>query len=134
MDTGLLLLRWVIGLTLLAHGAQKLFGGLSAPWGIQFPDADAAHLYVVARGGARLELADASPAILAAGDVAFLPHGVRHCLRDAAHSALRSLDPGECRRHQALEPIRLGGGGAPTTLVAVAFAERQPIGQTARAA
>ena len=105
----------------LIHGRLEL----SAPWGIQFPEANAAHLYVLARGGARLELAGASPAILAAGDVALLPHGVRHCLRDAAHSPLRSLDPGECRRHQALEPIRLGGGGAPTTLVAVAFAFRR---------
>lgn len=106
----------------LIHGRLEL----SAPWGIQVPEADAAHLYVVARGGARLELAGTSPAILAAGDVAFLPHGVRHCLRDAARSPLRSLEPGECR-HQALEPIRLGGGGAPTTLIAGAFAFRRSL-------
>jgi AraC-like DNA-binding protein len=109
--------------------SMRIYGRLelSAPWGIKFPEADAASLYVVARGGARLEVAGAPPALLAAGDVAFLPHGLRHCLRDAAHSPLQSLDPGECREHQALQPIRMGGGGAPTTLVAMAFALRRSV-------
>jgi AraC-like DNA-binding protein len=118
----------VLAEILAATRVSRLIYGrleLSAPWGIQSPETDAAHLYVMARGGARLEVAGTSPASLAAGDVAFLPHGVRHCLRDAARSPLRSLERGECR--QALDPIRLGGGGAPTTLVAGAFAFRRSL-------
>src|SRR5260370_19776995 len=102
----------------LIHGRLEL----SAPWGIQFPEANAAHLYVLARGGARLELAGASPAILASGHVAFLPHGVRHCLRHTAHSPLPSPDPGECPPRPAFEPVRLGPRRPPTTPRARAIA------------
>src|SRR5207245_2418635 len=71
---------------------------LSAPWGLDFPADGAAHLYVVAQGGARLELAGAAPLVLSAGDVAFLPHGERHVLRDGPRSPLHTLSG--CRGEQ----------------------------------
>jgi AraC-like DNA-binding protein/mannose-6-phosphate isomerase-like protein (cupin superfamily) len=95
----------------LVYGRMEL----SAPWGLEFAADGAAHLYVVARGGGRLELAGAPPLVLSAGDVAFLPHGERHVLRDAPRSPLQTL--GACRGEQTLETIRLGGGGAPSLLV-----------------
>ena len=95
---------------------------LGAPWGIQLPDDDVAHLVVVGRGAARLDVAGADrPVVLEAGDLALLPHGGAHALRDAAGSALRVLGPAECRRIRAAQPVRLGGAGAATTLVMGAF-------------
>jgi AraC-like DNA-binding protein len=88
---------------------------LSAPWGLEFAADGAAHLYVVARGGARLELAGAAPLILSEGDVAFLPHGERHVLRDAPRSPLHTV--GECRGDPMLETLRFGGGGALSVVV-----------------
>ena len=95
----------------LIHGRMEL----TAPWGLEFAADGAAHLYVVARGSARLELAGKAQLILSAGDVAFLPHGERHVLRDAPRSPLHTL--GQCRGDPMLETFRFGGGGAPSLLV-----------------
>ncbi|MDY7225350.1 AraC family transcriptional regulator [Hyalangium rubrum] len=95
---------------------------LSAPWGIQASDREAAHIFVVARGGALLEVEGApAPVSLSAGDLALLPHGGIKALRDAPGSPLHRLDDGQCPLARLAEPIRLGGGGARTTLVSGAF-------------
>jgi AraC-like DNA-binding protein len=96
---------------------------LSAPWGLEVSADGAAHLYVVARGGARLELAGAAPLSLSAGDVAFLPHGERHVLRDAPRSPLHTL--GQCRGDPMRETFRFGGGGAPSVLVSGVYELRR---------
>ncbi|WNG36650.1 AraC family transcriptional regulator [Archangium violaceum] len=105
-------------LTTLMHGRFDLY----APWGIQFPGGPAAHIVVIARGGARLEVEGVEGAIvLSAGDLVLLPHGGGHTLRDAEGSPLHILGKGECQRSHGRGPIRLGGSGARTALVAGSF-------------
>jgi AraC-like DNA-binding protein len=95
---------------------------LDAPWGIQFPDVQNPHIVVLARGSARLEVEGVEGAIaLSAGDLALLPHGGRHTLRDAEGSPLHALEHGECQRARGVGAIRLGGDGARTCLVAGSF-------------
>lgn len=95
---------------------------LGAPWGIQLRDDDVAHVVVVGRGSAYLQAAGVDrPVVLSAGDMALLPHGGAHTLRDAAGSALQVLGPAECQRIRTAQPVRLGGDGARTTLVVGAF-------------
>ncbi|WP_049805121.1 AraC family transcriptional regulator [Stigmatella aurantiaca] len=96
---------------------------LHAPWGIQFPDGEAAHIVVVSRGGALLEFeGSGAPLTLSAGDLALLPHGGSYCLRDAEGSPIHVMEGGACQRALALgAPLRLGGQGARSTLVTGAF-------------
>lgn len=104
-------------LTTLLHGRFEL----GAPWGVGVGESPGAHIIVVARGSARLEVDGSEGAIaLSAGDVALLPHGSGHSLRDAEGSPLHQLN-GECRRARGTGPIRLGGDGDRTTLVAGSF-------------
>ena len=95
---------------------------LCAPWGIQFCEKPCAYIVLIARGSARLEVEGLEGAVtLSAGDLALLPHGGAHTLRDAEGSPLHILGQGECKRSQGLGPIRLGGDGERTTLVAGSF-------------
>ena len=95
---------------------------LCAPWGIQFCSRPGAHIVLLARGSARLEVEGVEGAVsLSAGDLALLPHGGGHTLRDAEGSPLHLLGQGECKRAQGVGPIRLGGNGARTTLVVGSF-------------
>ncbi|MDC3962477.1 AraC family transcriptional regulator [Polyangium jinanense] len=115
-------------LTTLMHGRFEL----GAPWGIRFPESPGAHIVIVARGSARLEVEGVEGAIvLSAGDLALFPHGGGHTLRDAEGSPLHMLGHGECQRARGVGPIRLGGDGARTTLVAGTFrlgaAPRTPL-------
>jgi AraC-like DNA-binding protein len=105
-------------LTTLIYGRLEL----RAPWGLRFPDRpDTASLYVVARGGAQLEPRKGRPIALAAGDVALVPAGGTHVLRDGNNSPLRELGENDCIHSTLGEPKRFGGQGAQTTLVAGAF-------------
>ncbi|MFY0567504.1 AraC family transcriptional regulator [Archangium lansingense] len=115
-------------LSTLMHGRFEL----GAPWGIRFPESPGAHLIVVARGSARLEVEGVDGVIiLSAGDLALFPHGGGHTLRDAEGSPLHTLGHGECQRARGVGPIRLGGDGARTSLVAGSFrlgaAPRTPL-------
>jgi AraC-like DNA-binding protein len=95
---------------------------LGTPWGIQFPDDDPSYLIVVGRGDVRLEVEGVqAPLMLSAGDVALLPHGGTHRLREAEASPLTPLRERECLREHAAEPIRIGGDGRRATLVICAF-------------
>lgn len=95
---------------------------LSAPWGVQFPRSPGAHIVLLARGSARLEVEGAEGVVtLSAGDLALLPHGGGHTLRDAEGSPVHIIGQGECQRARGVGPIRLGGEGARTTLVAGSF-------------
>ncbi len=106
-------------LATLMYGRFELY----APWGVQFPGGSpGAHMVVIARGSARLEVEGIEGAIvLSAGDLALLPHGGGHTLRDAEGSPPHILGQGECKRARGVGPIRLGGDGARTTLVAGSF-------------
>ncbi|MBJ6764525.1 AraC family transcriptional regulator [Myxococcaceae bacterium JPH2] len=95
---------------------------LRAPWGIQFCANPVAHMVLVARGTARLEVEGVKEAItLSAGDLALLPHGGGHTIRDAEGSPLHLLGKGECQPVRGVGAIQLGGDGARTTLVAGSF-------------
>lgn len=62
-------------------GVSYGYGRLSAPWGIAFPDEDAARLHCVIEGEAWLSVEGEPPRRLEAGDVAFLARGRAHILR-----------------------------------------------------
>jgi len=113
--------------------SAEVFGRfeLSAPWGLRVPGEGESFLafYVVARGGALLELeaADGGAAsrevALSAGDVVVLPHGGTHVLHDASGvwAVDHTVGASGCPRPTSTEPVRFGGGGPTTTLVAGAF-------------
>jgi AraC-like DNA-binding protein len=95
---------------------------LAAPWGFELPDSRAAHIVVVGRGSARLEVEGRrAPLTLSAGDVALLPRGGSHVLRDAKGSALVAFGEAECRRFRDAKSIKIGRGGEQTVLVVCAF-------------
>lgn len=106
-------------MTTLVYGRIEL----GEPWGLRFPDLpDAASLYLLVRGSARLEADRSSPPIvLSAGDVALLPNGGSHALRDRRDSPLHDLTVEGCRGAKAAGPLHVGGQGAQTSLVAGTF-------------
>lgn len=106
-------------MTTLVYGRIEL----GAPWGLRFPGlSDAASLYLLVRGSAQLEADGANqPTVLSAGDVALLPKGNSHTLRDGRGSPLHDLSVEGCRGAQGNAPLHLGGKGAQTTLVAGTF-------------
>ena len=105
-------------LSTVMYGRFELY----APWGVQFCSSPGAHIVLLARGSARLEVEGVEGAVtLSAGDLALLPHGGGHTLRDAEGSPLHILGQGECKRVRGIGPIQLGGNGARTTLVAGSF-------------
>lgn len=101
---------------------------LGAPWALRSDRGGAVALYVMARGGATLELlektrGEASVFALSAGDVAVLPHGAPHLLRDPGIGPRRALTSADlhCRRSMQHGPMRFGGSGPVTSFVAGAF-------------
>lgn len=106
-------------MTTLVYGRIEL----GAPWGLRFPAlSDAASLYLLVRGSALLETDRSDrPTVLSAGDVALLPNGGSHTLRDAEGSPLHDLTVEGCRGAKGIGPLRVGGQGAQTTLVAGTF-------------
>ncbi|ATB46022.1 AraC family transcriptional regulator [Corallococcus macrosporus] len=104
----------VLGVSLLRNALYKRIEA-RAPWGIRLRTHERAVFYLIARGAGRLEVEGERPLDLSVGDAAFLPHGTGHVLRDAlttppldAHDGRRCTEPG---------PRKLGGSGAPTSIL-----------------
>jgi AraC-like DNA-binding protein len=118
-------------MTTLVYGRIEL----GAPWGLRFPELpDAASLYLLVRGSAVLELVSGEVTLLSAGDVALLPDGGSHTLRDQRGSPLHELSVDSCRGAPSGKPVHVGGQGAQTSLVAGTFrygsGRRFPLFQT----
>src|SRR4051812_6143622 len=112
------------------HLETRIFGriDLGAPWAIRIPSGGDLFFYVVARGGAWLELEGAGeegsvPIALSAGDVVLLRHRAGHVLRDVGRTAreVHTVARGDCPVPTTPRPVRLGGDGPVTTLVTGAF-------------
>ena len=112
------------------HLRANVFGRweLGAPWAIRVPPGGDLFFYVVARGGAWLDLEGAgaegtAPLALSAGDIVLSRHRAGHVLRDQSRSAaeVHNLGGGDCPRPTMAAPVRLGGDGPVTTLVTGGF-------------
>lgn len=79
---------------------------LGAPWAIHVPRKPTSSFYVVARGQARLSLAEGPPSESATGDVVLLPRGAAHVVDDGS-----SRRPPSFRHRATLDPEALGRGG-----------------------
>jgi AraC-like DNA-binding protein len=109
----------VLSLGLLRNAMYKQIDA-RAPWGLDMQARNRAMLYLIARGQARLELAGQTPLILEAGQVAFLPRGAAHVLRDAKDTPPSAVCDGVWRNPSS-GTRRIGGRGARTSIVAAFF-------------
>src|SRR5262245_34913706 len=109
----------------------------TAPWGAQFAEGGSPIFHIVSRGSCWLEVEEAysgsrpggaSGAIpLAGGDFVFLPQGHAHSLRDAPGTPAPPISKlVTCTGGGPVSVHRLGGGGAPTTLVSGCFRFEAP--------
>lgn len=92
-----------------------------APWGVRIPDRVVAMFYVVARGTLLLEVAGEPRLTLSSGDVAFLPHGTAHALRDSPTTKVQAICDVAAEQRAPRGVRRIGGGGATTSLVTGMF-------------
>jgi AraC-like DNA-binding protein/mannose-6-phosphate isomerase-like protein (cupin superfamily) len=114
----------VLGATLLRHALYKRIEA-RAPWGLRFASRERAVFYVIAHGTAVLEVDGQARVTLTAGQVAFVPHGEGHTLRDApstpSTTATTACDGKACSDGSSR---RIGGTGARTTIVSGFFDQR----------
>ena len=111
--------------TVRLHSAIHFCPELSAPWGIEVPaQRDRALFYVLSRGSCYLEVDGLeSPVPLVGGDLAMLPHGAAHTLRDRLHTPAIPLEAllREGCMSSAPHAFHHGGGGGKSALVAGYF-------------
>ncbi|HSC86293.1 MAG TPA: AraC family transcriptional regulator [Polyangiaceae bacterium] len=108
----------VLGASLIRHALYKPLEA-HAPWGIRLPTRPRASFYLVTCGSARIEVEGESAHVLSPGEVAFVPHGTSHVLRDSADTLATGICDGPATSD--LTPRRIGGSGAVTALVAGFF-------------
>jgi AraC family transcriptional regulator, alkane utilization regulator len=96
---------------------------LRAPWGFQVAGANVAKFHLVLEGQCWLQADGASPVRLMAGELAILPRGERHIVRDEPSSVVVGLDL-IIADHPLDDQARLsyGGSGPRTRLLCGGFA------------
>ena len=104
----------VLGAVLLRNVLYKRVEG-RAPWGLRVPERERAAFYLIASGTALFEVEGERSVWLAAGDVAFVPHGTAHALRDSPKSHADLVCGGMPRADGSTR--RIGGSGAGTSLI-----------------
>lgn len=113
----------VLGISLVRNALYKRIEA-KAPWGIRQPKKPRAVFYLVARGAALLEVEGERDVMLAVGDVAFVPHGTPHVIRDAKTTVPDFACDGPHK--PSTDTRRIGGTGATTSIVAGFFVHDGP--------
>ncbi|TQM15044.1 AraC family transcriptional regulator [Pseudonocardia kunmingensis] len=91
---------------------------LTAPWGLTVPDwPDCLWFHIVTAGRMQLEVGDAEPRVLQAGDLALVPHGRGHTLRSEPGTIAPDVTSIEHEFRNRYGILRHGGGGAATVLL-----------------
>jgi AraC-like DNA-binding protein len=108
----------VLGASLIRHVLYRPLDA-HAPWGMRVPRRDRASFYLLTRGSARIEVEGQRAYTLSPGEVAFIPHGTAHVLRDSVNTAPVPVCDGSPK--PSLAPRRIGGSGAASTIVAGFF-------------
>ena len=114
----------VLGAALIRHALYRLLDA-RAPWGFRVPERPRASFYLVTRGRARIEVDEQPAHVLSPGEVAFVPHGTPHVLRDSCGTAPTVVCDGPFSPKAS--PRRIGGNGAATTVVAGFFEVRSGL-------
>lgn len=108
----------MLGASLIRHVLYRPLEA-RAPWGMRIPRRERASFYLLAGGSARLEVEGQRAHVLSPGEVAFVPHGTAHVLRDAPDTEPIPVCEGSPKA--SLSPRRIGGSGAASTIVAGFF-------------
>ncbi len=119
----------VLGVVLLRNAVYRRIEAF-APWGLRMAARPRATFYALARGSAWLEVAGQDPLALSAGDVAFIPHGRAHVLRDARTTVPQAACDGPARHVGPVTGTHtIGRGGAGTSIIAGFFEldQRTPV-------
>ena len=105
---------------------------LTAPWGLELPAMpDCLWFHFPVLGHCLLEIGDAEPQLLQAGDFALVPSGERHFLRSEAGARTVSMyDPPYEQVSDSYILMRHGEGGAPTSLVCGAVRVDHPAAKS----
>jgi len=108
--------------TVRLSSAVHICPELSAPWGISFPvQTDRAVFYVLSRGSCYLDV-EGRPVTLVGGDLAMIPHGEAHSLRDRPETPTIPIE--QLLREgcpSAARALQHGGGGEKSALVSGYF-------------
>lgn len=115
----------VLGASLLRHALYTPIEA-RAPWGLRVPRSARASFYLVARGNARLEVAGEPAHVLVPGEIAFVPHGTAHVLRDSVESEPITVADAAVLSHVNRKP--LGGRGAATSIIGGYFSLNEEQG------
>ena len=100
----------------------------TAPWGLQSEAGSHARFGLITYGQAWLTLPAASePIHLSQGDFFLLAPGREYMLSDDANTSPRNLS--ELIKDRCNAPIRFGGGGAPTSIIAGRFNFDEALGR-----
>ena len=103
----------------------------TAPWGLALPPFPARMMFhVVTVGECWLEVDGASPQLLRPGELALVPHGEGHRLvSEVGARAAGLFDVPRELLSDRYEVLRLGGGGAPTTVICGVVSVDHPAAQ-----
>jgi AraC-like DNA-binding protein/mannose-6-phosphate isomerase-like protein (cupin superfamily) len=90
------------------------------PWGFAVPARDVASFHLVLAGGGILEVEDEAPVALETGDLAILPRGDAHVVRDEPSSPVTTIADLTPQSAETWE-LRGGGSGSRTELLCGGF-------------
>lgn len=114
----------VLGASLIRHALYAPVEA-RAPWGMRVAKRSRTSFYLVTCGSARIEVQGEPLHVLSPGEVAFVPHGTPHVLRDSADTEPPAVCDGPAT--PSLTPRRIGGRGAASNLVAGFFEVRNGL-------
>src|SRR6266498_1149730 len=101
--------------TLHFRGQVFCYSEFTTPWALKLPASDFAHFHVFEHGEGWIKLEESESQIsMASGDLAIVPHGSAHVLRDNPKTRPVSLERLLKQRSPGDRVVRHGGGGPAT--------------------
>jgi len=115
--------------TLHFRGQVFCYSEFTTPWALKLPASDFAHFHVFEHGQGWIKLDESESQIsMASGDLAIVPHGGGHVLRDNPKTKPVTLERLLKQRSSTDRVVRHGGGGPATTVICGSFRFENELG------